>query len=356
MKYRISDYLIMYKNSIIKGLKVTQIIEETKDAKTFVLTPLADWKPIYKPGQFITLVFNTEYGEKRRSYSMSSAPATDNTLQITVKKLDNGEFSRFLITQVKEGDVLESSGISGQFILPEGKEDIKQFFFVAAGSGITPCFSLIKTLLKTTSHRVVLIYSNKSLEDAVFYRQLKKLEGLYPERLRIKFLFSNESGVYNTRLSSWLLNHFIDEYLAVANNEVMFYVCGPFDYMLTVQITLLSRFPASHVIKENYSSLPRKVIPKPPDTEQRKATVIIDNKSYTIPTQYPQSILDSAIEHNIQLPYSCKAGRCASCVATCSKGKVWMAYNEVLTDKEVAQGRILVCQSFAVGGDVEISY
>ncbi|MES2132077.1 MAG: iron-sulfur cluster-binding domain-containing protein [Bacteroidota bacterium] len=346
----------MYKNSIIKRLKVTQIIEETKEAKTFVLTPLDDWKPIYKPGQFITLVFNTEYGEKRRSYSMSSTPEADTTLQITVKKLDNGEFSRFLITRVKEGDILESSGISGQFVLPENKEYLKQFFFIAAGSGITPCFSLMKTLLKTTSHKVVLIYSNKSREDAVFYEQLKQLESLYPERLRIKFLFSNENGIYNTRLSSWLLNHFIEDYLEVANNEAMFYVCGPFDYMLTVQITLLSRFPASHVIKENYSSLPRKVIPKPPDTDQHKATITINNKSYSIATQYPQSILDSAIEHNIQLPYSCKAGRCASCVATCSKGKVWMAYNEVLTDDEVAAGRILVCQSFAVDGDVEIIY
>src|SRR4051812_17085506 len=128
----------MYKNSIIKQLKVTQIIEETKDAKTFVLTPLDDWQPIYKPGQFITLLFNTAYGEKRRSYSMSSAPEIDTTLQITVKKLDNGEFSRFLITHVKEGDILESTGISGQFVLPENKEYLKQFFFIAAGSGITP--------------------------------------------------------------------------------------------------------------------------------------------------------------------------------------------------------------------------
>jgi len=346
----------MYQNSIIKQLKITQIVQETKEAKTFILKPLHGWKPVYKPGQFITLVFNTEYGEKRRSYSMSSAPGIDNDLSITVKKLDNGEFSRHLTANIKKGDILESTGISGQFILPENTEDIKQYFFIAAGSGITPCFALIKTLLKNTTTQIVLIYSNKSKEDAVFYGHLNAYQHLYAGRFKIKFLFSNETSVYDTRLSSWLLTHFIDEYLTVTKTEVMFYICGPFDYMLTVGITLLSNFPAKHIIKENYSTIPRKVIPKPPDTDAHKATITIDKKVYTLTTKYPNSILDSAIENNIQLPYSCKAGRCSSCVATCTKGKVWMAYNEVLTDDEIKKGRILVCQSFAIEGDVEIIY
>lgn len=346
----------MYQNSIIQQLKVINLVEETKDAKTFVLEPLDGRDPVYKAGQFITLVFQTAYGEKRRSYSMSSSPGIDKHLSITVKKLDNGEFSRFLLNTVKVGDVLESSGISGQFVLPENDPLIKQYFFIAAGSGITPCFSLMKTILHTGSELVTLIYSNKSKEDSVFYEALKDLEQEYPERFTIKFLFSNEQGIYNTRLSSWLLNHFIKEYLKVGKTEALFYVCGPFDYMLTVQITLLSLFPASHVLKENYSSLPRKTIPKPPDTEEHKATIHINDREFAIAVQYPQSILDAAIDQKIQLPYSCKAGRCASCIATCTKGTVWMAYNEVLTDDEVAKGRILTCQSFAVGGDVEIVY
>jgi ferredoxin-NADP reductase len=345
----------MYLNSIIQQLKVINLIEETKDAKTFVLQALNGWEPAYKPGQFITLVFQTAYGEKRRSYSMSSSPVMDKELSITVKKLDNGEFSRFLLSSVKVGDVLESSGIGGLFVLPENSL-IKQFFFIAAGSGIKPSLSLIKTILFTGTELVTLIYSNKSREEAIFYNALKNLQQQYPERFIIKFLFSNENGIYNTRLSSWLLNHFIEEYLKVERKEAMFYVCGPFDYMLTVQITLLSLFPASHVLKEDYSSLPRKTIPKPPDTDLHHVTIHIYDRQLSIQAQYPQSILDAAIDEKIQLPYSCKAGRCASCIATCTKGNVWMAYNEVLTDDEVAKGRILVCQSFAVGGDVEIRY
>lgn len=347
---------MIYQNSIVQQLKVIRIMEETKDAKTFVLEPMNGWEPVYKPGQFLTLVFYTEYGEKRRSYSMSSSPATDKEISITIKKLDNGEFSRALLNTVNPGDILDSTGVAGQFILPEDDPLIKQYMFIAAGSGITPCFSLIKTLLQKGTQKVSLIYSNKSREDAIFYKQLKALESEYPEQLTIKFLFSNESGIYNTRLSSWLLDQLIDQYLKVERNEVMFYVCGPFDYMLTVQITLLSRFPASHVIKENYSSLPRKLKAMPPDTEEHQASIHIAGNSFSISTQYPESILDAAIRQKVQLPYSCKAGRCASCIATCSKGKVWMAYNEVLTDDEVEKGRILVCQSYAVGGDVEIIY
>lgn len=346
----------MYQNSIVRQLKVTGLIQESKDAKTFVLEPLNGWKPEYKPGQFLTLVFHTGYGEKRRSYSMSSSPETDKELAITIKKLDNGEFSRALLATVKVGDILESTGIAGQFTLPENDPLIRQFFFVAAGSGITPCFSLIKTLLHTTDHQVTLIYSNKSKEDTIFYELLRGLQEQYQERFAVKFLFSNESGIYNTRLSSWLLDQLIDQYLRVGRNEVMFYICGPFDYMLTVQITLLSRFPASHVMKENYSSLPRKIKEQPPDTEAHQAMISIGGQTFSVMVQYPESVLEAAISQGIQLPYSCKAGRCASCVATCSKGKVWMAYNEVLTDDEVAKGRILVCQSFPIGGDVEITY
>src|SRR5437762_12437815 len=134
-------------NSVIKKVKIKKIISETDEAKTFVLQPLDDWNPEYKAGQFLTVIFNTPFGEKRRSYSISSSPGIDNELFITVKRMDNGEFSRQLIENAKEGDVLVTSGISGFFCLPEDISSVEQFFFFAAGSGITPCIALIKTLL-----------------------------------------------------------------------------------------------------------------------------------------------------------------------------------------------------------------
>jgi ring-1,2-phenylacetyl-CoA epoxidase subunit PaaE len=114
--------------------------------------------------------------------------------------------------------------------------------------------------------------------------------------------------------------------------------------------------PRQNIFKENFSTLPRLVVPKPPDTDTHTVTIYIRNERFALNVQYPQTILATAKSQNIQLPYSCEAGRCSSCAATCTRGKVWMAYNEVLTDEEIAKGRILVCQGFPIEGDVEITY
>lgn len=346
----------MQENFTIKELRVAQVIAETREAKTFVLEYCDHSKPVYQPGQFLTLVFYTAYGEKRRSYSISSAPALNEPLSITVKKVDNGEFSRWLISHVKAGDILYSSGINGFFRLPEEPAKTLQYFFIAAGSGITPCFSLLKTILANYDSEVVLIYSNKSREDTIFYAQLKQLEQRYQGRFTSRFLFSNVFDVNLSRLSNWLLQKLLNELLVTDMRKVLFYVCGPFDYMRTVHITLLGLVPASQVLKENFNTNPPLVVAKPPDTKAHNVTIHINGSGYTLQVQYPASILSAAKHNKIALPYSCEAGRCGSCAATCTRGKIWMAYNEVLTDDEVEKGRVLVCQSFPVGGDVEIVF
>lgn len=342
--------------NLIKRVRITGIIVETPNTRSFVLEPMDGWQPEYRSGQFLTLVFYTPHGEKRRSYSISSSPALKEQLQITVKKMDNGEFSRMLVYGAKVGDVLHTSGVSGMFLLPGKVEEARQYFFIAAGSGITPCFSLIKTVLAEGKSDVVLIYSNKSIDDAIFYLQLKQLESQYTERLKIRFLFSDVFNVYESRLSNWLLQQLLNDYLIAEAGKSLFYICGPFEYMQTVTITLLNRVPAETIFKENFDTLPRRIIPEPPDTEAHAVTIHINDHILHFTSQYPQSILATAKANNIDLPYSCEAGRCGSCIATCTKGKVWMAYNEVLTDREVEEGRVLVCQGYAVGGDVEILY
>lgn len=341
-------------SSIIKRIKIVRIISDTSSAKTFVLEFLDGWNPIYKPGQFITLVFYTKYGEKRRSYSISSA--LDEPFSFTVKKVDNGEFSRFLISHVKEGDILYSSGINGLFLLPENINEHSQYFFLAAGSGITPCFSMIKTILSSSNSKIVLIYSNKNEDDCIFYRQLKKLQSVFTDRFAIHFLFSYILDVYRSRLSKWLLQQLLDKYLTVPVNEALFYMCGPFEYMRMINITLLERVADKNIFKENFITLPRLVIPKPPDVDARIVTIKINGKTHSLKVQYPLSILATAKANKIELPYSCEAGRCGSCVATCTKGKIWMAYNEVLTDDEVEKGRVLICQGYPVEGDAEIIF
>ena len=340
--------------SIIKRLQIIHIIPETADAKTFVLQPLDDWEPVYKPGQFLTLVFYTSSGEKRRSFSISSV--SGEPLSITVKKVDNGEFSRLLNYKAAVGDILFTSGISGFFVIPE-YNNFETVFFLAAGSGITPCFSIIKSLLQSSNKKVVLIYSNRSEKDTIFYEQLRLLQQQYPQLFNIRFLFSYKQNIFESRLSHWLLSHLLEEYVPLKKESALFFTCGPVDYMIMVSISLKSNgIKASQIIKEDFSPLPRLIIPMPPDTQAHKVTIHINNNVYNITVQYPKSITAAAKAHNIQLPYSCEAGRCGSCAATCLSGKIWMAYNEVLMDDEIEKGRVLTCQAYPIGGDAIIQF
>jgi len=341
-------------DSIFKRIQVVQIIEETADAKTFVLQPLDGWVPVYKPGQFITLVFNTHGNEKRRSFSLSSA--NDEPMAITVKKIDNGEFSRWMNYKATIGDILFSSGISGFFVMPE-KEKYDRVVFLAAGSGITPCFSLMKFLLQSTGKSILLIYSNRTEATTIFYDDLKLLEEKFKTRLTIRFLFSYKQQVLESRLSHWLLSHLLEEYLPGNKDHTLFFTCGPADYMIMAGISLRSNGVSSQqIIKEDFSPLPRLIIPKPPDTNAHQVTIHINDSIHRIKVQYPDSITATAKAHGISLPYSCEAGRCGSCAATCLSGKIWMAYNEVLMDDEIEKGRVLTCQGFPIEGDATIQF
>lgn len=342
-------------DSIIKRLQLLQVIEETTDARTFILEPLDGWQPSCQSGQFLTLVFYTPHGEKRRSFSITSSPELNEPISITVKKVDNGEFSRPLVYSAKPGDIFYCSGISGVFTLPPAPWP-EQFCFLAAGSGIAPCFSLIRTILHTSQKQVVLFYSNVNEQHTIFYKQLLELQQKHAGRFHVRFLLSENTDIYHKRLSRWLLDQLLDEYIAEHRSSTLFYLCGPFEYMQTAEITLLMHTDRDHLIKENFSSLPRLVLPTPPDTEKHRVTIHINQRSYILDVEYPQTVLKAAKEQRIDLPYSCEAGRCSSCVATCTEGKIWMAYNEILTDSEVEKGRILTCQSFPIGGDAVIRF
>ena len=342
-------------DSIIKKLQIVNVIPETADAKTFVLQPMEGWQPIYKPGQFITLVFYTHHaGEKRRSFSISSS--NDEPLAITVKKVDNGEFSRMLNYKAAIGDILFSAGISGFFTMPE-EDRYESVCFLAAGSGITPCFALIKTLLQTTGKKIVLIYSNRSAADTIFYHQLIDLAARSHGRFIIDFLFSSSNNILKSRLNNSLLTTMLAQYGKASREEILCYICGPVEYMDTVSITLLTEgIPKANIRKENFVHYKPELAELPPDTDPHKVSIKLKDRTVSFTVQYPVSILHQAQQEGIALPYSCESGQCGSCAAKCKQGRVWIAYNEVLTDREINQGLILTCQGFPIGGDVELEY
>ncbi len=340
-------------------LIIEKIIPETDDAKSFVLRNVSGREIRHEAGQFLTFSFDKPLSDPaRRNYSISSAPSLDEPLQITVKRVPNGEYSRWLIDKAKEGDVLHTIGASGFFTLPRDLSGVDQLFFFAAGSGITPVYALIKTLLQDhPAVAVVLIYSNRMPGSAIFHHQLKELQRRHHRRFHIEFLFSSEKSLLHKRLGIYLLEKLLVKYGTAYPERQLFYICGPFEYMRMITIVLRSNGIALSNIRKEIFSIEKPVRKEePPDQEAHQVIATLHGKEYAWKVQYPQTILQKGKELGIPLPYSCESGQCGTCAATCISGKVWMWHNEVLMEEEMAAGRVLTCTGFPVGADLVLRF
>ena len=331
-------------------LEVTQIRRDTANTKSFILKQLHGNPIHYKPGQFLTLIFKKINSEERRSYSISSTPDLLEPLTITVKRIDNGEYSRYLFDTIEEGDILFTIGASGFFTLPDNLSRQTHLVFFAAGSGITPILPLIKTALHMNPPiRVTLLYSNRSESETIFMDELNLLIQNFSIHLHVEFLFSDSQDLMKARLTKILIIQYIQEKV-IGKKETLFYICGPFQYMQMATIALLTEgVPRENIRKENFSTEKPVVKELPPDVREHKVQVSIEGKTYKFDVQYPITILEAAKQKGIMLPYSCEAGKCGTCSATCVEGKVWHSYNEVLMDGELQKGRILTCTGYPYG-------
>ncbi len=342
-------------SELYKTIRIKEIKEEIKGFKLFVFK---DGHNItYQSGQYLTLVTMHNKQEVRRSYSITSAPILKEPLSIGVKRIENGIFSRLLIDHAQVGDELVTIGSGGFFTLPENIRDYQQLFFFAAGSGITPIYSLLKTALHEHPHlSVVLIYSNASLHKTAFFQELMQLKEDFGNRFHPEFLFSNAANLSKARLHRDLLFQLIKTLAAPGWAQILHYICGPQSYMRMCTYTLQEMgMPHENIRKENFIiETVRHASVAPPDKAEHRVQIVLPHKMYEIAVQYPDTILSAAKKQGISLPYSCEAGRCGNCVARCTKGTVWHSYNEVLTDKELNKGLILTCVAYPIGGDVRL--
>ncbi|HVW13249.1 MAG TPA: ferredoxin--NADP reductase [Mucilaginibacter sp.] len=332
-------------------LRIEDIKWETPDTATFFLSEISGKHISYKAGQFLTFIFSHHDEEIRRSYSLSSSP-DEKLLAVTVKRIPNGEISRFMLTKLKPGDVLNAVEPAGRFTVADFNTE-KDIFFFAAGSGITPVISHLKYILKREGYsRLILIYSTKN-DPVIFRPELNALVLAHAHRLQIVYLLSAEGR---------RLNNTMVERLVKANNvfgldKAEFYLCGPFDYMRMVRLTLLYMGIGNKQIRrENFVIDTIKVSGNLATYPPGKVRIHFGNEIYDITTGENQSILQAALQNKIPLPYSCRTGSCSTCSAICTSGKVVMPVNEVLTEDDLAKGWILTCTGYAVGEDVVIEY
>ncbi|WP_256001901.1 2Fe-2S iron-sulfur cluster-binding protein [Pedobacter deserti] len=323
---------------------------------------LDDAEVTYLAGQFLTLVFDVDGRELRRSYSICSEPGSGETLSIAIKRVENGEISRFLHHKTSVGDVLTALRPNGQFTYVPRPEQERSVFLFAAGVGITPLFAMLKTALHQENRsKIKLIYSTRGVDETLFYKELEALQAEYPGRFKLIYVNSGAKNLLMARLNVFLIEKVVKEYLEFDPADALFYTCGPADYMLTCRITLLQLgFKVEQIRRETFvlpedevdeDDTTEKVIK---DTNTYGVTLLYQGREHKLSVPYDKTILTVALENHIDLPYSCRAGICSSCTATCTRGAVRMDYNEVLTDQEVAAGRVLVCTGHPTVQDTTI--
>ncbi len=316
----------------------------------------------YLPGQFLTFIFEVNGREIRRSYSLYSSPSLDEPLSIAVKLVENGEISRHLHHKTAVGDVLTALEPNGIFTYIPFQDIKRTVFLFAAGVGITPIFSILKTALLEELHtKIVLVYSNRSVNDALFYEELNAWRLRYPERFKIIYFFSDAKNIMKARLNKFMIEQLVVEHMEYDPQQALFYTCGPIDYMVNCRIVLLSlRYSIDQIKRETYF-IPEDEADEDDATEKKVKdkntySVIVEwNKNtYQFDVPYYKRILDVALENNINLPYSCRGGICSTCTSSCVSGGVRMDYNEILTDDEIENGRILLCTGHPTANNTKI--
>ncbi len=334
-------------------LRVARVIPETADARSFVLEVPADLAERfrYRAGQFLTFRVPLGGAEVARCYSLSSAPEVDARPQVTVKRVAEGRASDWFNSAVAEGDTLWVLPPAGRFVLRESTAPLVLF---AAGSGITPVLSLIKSALASTARRVRVLYANRDAESTIFLRELDALAVAQPERLALVHHRDEVSGFVGSEQVA-------PQLVGAAGAHV--YVCGPAPFMALVEeVARAKGVAAGDFFIERFESPADGKLPAELDGEPAAAgapaeiVVRLDGKTHRIAYMPGQSILAAARAAGLSPPCACEEGYCGSCAAKCSAGEVTMAVNDVFNARELAEGWVLTCQGRAVRGPCEVSY
>ncbi len=340
-----------------KPLRVAGMRQEATDFYTIRFAEEDAGRIRYQSGQYLTLVHQFRNTEERRSYSITSAPSLGESLCIGVKRIPNGVFSRYLADDLHPGNVVMTTGAAGLFVLPADVETCSSIYLFAAGSGITPIYSLLKTILHVYSAiKVMLVYSNHSPESAPFLQHLQQLAIQNQQQFTLHLLFSNQQDIYRARLHRDLLLRLVSQQQQPGSGlftQTLAYVCGPLNYRRMCLYTLQEAgIPEPNIKKETFDTSLPVVVNEPPDKTTRNVEIHTGGNVHQLTVQYPDTILKAARKKGILLPYSCEAGKCGNCSLCCTGGEVWMSYNEVLTARDIANGLVLTCTGHPVHGDV----
>lgn len=348
-------------------LEIVNITEETSSSRSITFKIPSNLKEAYKflPGQYLTLVFEIDGVKHKRCYSISSCPFTEPDLTIAVKRVKGGLISNYLTDTVKVGDTLTVEKPLGNFkIKVGGFLSFNNYVFFAGGSGITPVLSMIQAvLLKESFAKVVLFYGNEDQQNIIYKEKLEQLQAKYSGKLTLVHVLNTPpanwqgvQGIMNQATCQQLLQKYVKSV-----QKAKYYICGPQAMMDEVQASLKSAgVDKGNINLEYFTVLPQSSTVEDElsvDENVKKQVVAwIDGKRHELILNKKENIIAAAIRANIEPPYSCRTGACSSCIAKLIKGKVTMDVITGLTEKEIADGYILCCQSHPTTAEVEVEF
>ena len=294
--------------------------------------------------------------EIRRAYSICSTPKSEE-IRVAIKAVENGTFSVFATSQLKAGDELEISAPEGRFLLsPEAN---KNYLGFAAGSGITPILSMVKTVLETESTSTfTLVYGNKTAADTIFYTELNSLKETFSDRFKLHYIFSREEvkNELRGRIDQNVTNYFVKNMYKETSFDAAF-LCGPEEMIQEVSKTLES----NKIAKENiHFELFTASVDEEAASEIKEGvteiTVLLDDEETTFTMQQTDNLLAAALRNDLDAPYSCQGGVCSSCMCKVTEGKAVMVKNSILTDDEIEEGLVLACQAYPTTSKITIDF
>lgn len=345
-------------------LTVKEIRSETDDCISIAFDIPEDIKDNFKFIQGQNIAIKTNLDEHRRSYSICSSPL-EQEFRIAVKRVPNGVFSTYATTQLKVGDRLEILPPTGSFYTDINPFNKKQYVFFAAGSGITPVISNIKTILNTEKgSEITLVYGNKNTSSIIFKEELEALKDKHLTRFRIHYILSRErtESDFNFGRINAAKCEELSKVIDLKKTDE-FFICGPEQMIFEVRDFLSGKgIPKENIHFELFTTPTQKNIQiytaeKQEEKDGCAVTIKVDGRSYDLNLDYnSNTVLDAGLAEGIDLPFACKGGVCCSCKAKLLEGEVEMEVNYGLEDSEVKDGYILTCQSHPRSARIVVDY
>ncbi len=335
------------------SLAVSDIRQEANDAFTIQFGDIPSIFKYFSAGQHLTIKVNIKDEILYRTFSISSIPNTDNFLTLTIKRIKGGKFTNFLAENLKVGDSLEVTAPSGQFFLNPEPANQKHYVMIAGGSGITPIYSMIGTILKfEPKSKITLLYANRNANSVIFKEKFDKWTKDFPDQLEVKHFLSEEENPKNT-IKGYITKVSLEELINQhGKTKLDFYLCGP--EMMTnklIEDLMYLGIPTEKIHRELFLITTQN---QTSNTQKAQVSAKVFGKTYQFETQEGKTILQSGLNQNIPLPFSCQSGLCGTCKMKCTEGKVTMQNNQVLSEQDIKAGYILTCQSLSQSNKISI--